>query len=230
MSVLFYKNYLVFTIIVSTGLYFFSTDSMALTQYHFLGDPASLMPTQTNSNITASNINFTDSVATQFNSVNSFLVIPNGGSTTAEQSVANNSFFQFTIVAETGYAINLLSLTFDNAYGNNNFGSGWVLRSSIDNFSTNIASQVVPIYYDFPGFTSQSVALNTPEYQGLTSPLTFRVYSFGSVPSEAAMAYANLALNGTTSTVAPIPDAIWLVSSGLIGFVRFVRRKAARVE
>jgi hypothetical protein len=91
-------------------------------------------------------------------------------STTPAQAVANNQYFQFTVTPETGFELDLSSLTFDAT--SNTPPSGWVLRSSLDGFATDLATADVPT--SFPTLTPVSIDLTGAAFQAISSAVSQR--------------------------------------------------------
>jgi len=143
-------------------------------------------------------------------------------STTPAAAVANNQFFSFTISANAGYQLDLSDLTFDAARGGSSSPRGWVLRSSIDGFAANIATDVVPT--DQPTVTPFSVNLSAAQYQGLLSPVTFRIYGYAPTAPGVGTYYDNLTLNGLVTQTIPIPSALLMLLGGLGALVPVAKR------
>jgi hypothetical protein len=117
---------------------------------------------------------------------------PGGGSTSADKAVAGGKFFEFTVTASPGFLLALDDLTFSSARGGAAVPRGWVLRSSVDGFASNIDSEEVPSVR--PDLTNFTVDLSGPEFQGLPE-VTFRIYTF--VPAGGqSLEYVDVTLNG----------------------------------
>jgi len=83
-------------------------------------------------------------------------------------------YFYFTLTPNSGYEINYVNLVFTaqrSAAGPSNF----VLRSSVDNYTADIP---VPAIVGTTA-VSTTVSLINPELQGLSTPVTFRLYGWG---------------------------------------------------
>jgi hypothetical protein len=188
------------------------SQSIVIANYQFTG--TSLAPTTSDANVSASNVNFTGSNASQFSLDNILVVNAATGATNATTAVSNNSFFAFTVTPNPLVSLALTSLDFQTAAGNANFTSdGYVVRSSVDSFGSDLSSGFYTT--PFPTFASTSVNLTAPSFQAITAPVTFRVYTFrggGSIPTATA-AYDNLTLNGTATPVPFESDALPVVGS-----------------
>lgn len=187
-----------------------------------LTDPTACAATTTASNATATMVNNTGSSADLMYGV----AVPNSTfveqlilSTTAADAVSNNQYFQFTVAANLGYALNLSDLTFDAASGGTSNPRGWVLRSNIDGFGADIATAAIPTIQ--PAFTPFSIDLTGAAYQGLASPVTFRIYGYAPSAPGVGIFYDNLTLNGE---VVPLPSAILMLLGGLGALVPLAKR------
>lgn len=115
-------------------------------------------------------------------------------------AVANSQFFHFSLAPEAGYLINLSSVTFDASRGGASTPRGWVLRSSLDGFSTSLGTAQVATSQ--PTLTSFSV--NLPgAFQNLAGPVEFRMYGYA--PSTGVgMFYDNLTVNGSVMSASQL--------------------------
>ena len=118
-------------------------------------------------------------------------------STDASAAVANNQFFQFHLAPEPGFHLNLSSFSFDAARGGSSTPRGWVVRSSVDGFSSNLGTADIPTAQ--PTLTSFAVNLSAPAFQNLTSALDFRIYGYAPTASGVGLFFDNLTVNGTVS-------------------------------
>jgi hypothetical protein len=147
-------------------------------------------------------------------------------STTAADAVDNNQYLQFTATPNTGYAMNLSNLTFDAAESSSSGPSGWVLRSSLDGFASNIATSQVttPTLSEFTVGLSGAAFQNVPE-------ATFRLYVY-SPGTDTGVFFDNLTLNGTTMrtvvAAAPEPSSLAYAATGVLMLAGFAWRKRHR--
>jgi hypothetical protein len=122
---------------------------------------------------------------------------PGPDSSSADQAVENDKYFQFTVMAAPDSFLDLVSLTFEAARGGADMPRGWVLRSSVDNFASNIDTQFVETQR--PELTLFTIDLSDGQFQGL-SAVTFRIYTF--VPFDGqSVDYRNVTLNGSVGPV-----------------------------
>ncbi len=187
-----------------------------LARYAFPGPVPALMVTTVDANVTASDVTFAGGVSTQFTTIPDILAV-NVAATAPATAVSTGSFFEITLAPTSGNALDLASFTFDAAAAT--IGGGYVLRSSLDGYTTNLAA--APISTIYPAFSPYNVSLADPSFQGVSGPVSFRVYTYtpGSNP---AAGYDNVTINGV---VIPVPEptaGVMLLLAG--GFLARRRR------
>ncbi len=148
-------------------------------------------------------------------------VNPNGNAASATAAVTNGVFFSFTLEPDTGYVMNLDSLQFKASRGGASTPRGWVVRSSLDGYATNIDSADIPTQR--PTWTDYSLNLSGSLYQNISGPVTFRFYVY-SPAAGSTIEFDNITLNGT---VVPEPSAWALAASGLLLVLACRRRRGA---
>lgn len=189
--------------------------------YNFTG----LAPSTLDANASASNVNFTGSSASQFTLAGVLAVNAAIGATDAATAVSNASFFQFSITPNSGYLMDLTELTVLGSSGTVSLpNNGYVVRSSVDGFSTDLASGAFQT--SFPTYTTISVDLSGSEFQNLTAQTTFRIYTWRDAGTNPAAAYDNLVLNGS---IVPIPEpgtmALGIAAVGMLIVTAISRRR-----
>lgn len=194
----------------------------ALVKYSAPG--GSFAPTEVTGNVTASDLSDAGSAgdlqagATFPNTV---FLQQNITSPDPASAVLNNQYFEFTVAADAGFEMDLTSLTFDAARGGASTPRGWVLRSSVDGYATDIATEVVAT--SLPNLSSFNVDLLSASYQDLTA-VTFRLYGYG--PSTGiGQFFDNIVVNGS---VQPIPEPTTLAALGVGALTLALRRRATR--
>ena len=107
-----------------------------------------------------------------------------------------NKYNGFTITASAGYGLILTSISFKQMF-DHPAGANWALRSSLDNFTANIASGT-----SINTWKTETVSL--PASFSYISPVTFRLYSFGGNVNQTFL-NDDVAVYGTVVTVPPTP-------------------------
>lgn len=145
---------------------------------------------------------------------------PNGNTTAADVVAdANTLYFSFTVTPNPGNFLDLTSLDFDAARGGNATPRGWVVRSSVDNFGANLGSSDVDTVRTT--LTPYSVDLSGSQFDNLTSPVEFRIYTYS--PNDGlTVEYDNFELRGAVLVTVPEPSGVVPV---LLALGLFVRRR-----
>lgn len=134
---------------------------------------------------------------------------------TPSAALANDEYISFSVVADSGYQLNLDSLDLVLFYQNGQGDSAdWAIYSSIDNFASALDSG-----FDLQGgtYTSANIDLSATEFDAVTDPLEFRI-SFGDVA--AVWTYAGVSTDNTSAEW-PKPSA-----AGLNGVVEAIPEPA----
>ncbi len=214
-----------------------ASHAQTLAGYSFdaVGGGSTFNATTTGANVTAGAINNTGASNTNIVANNTFgygtgyvlqAVVNAAGpaaSISAATAVLTNSFFQFTITPSSGYALSITGLSFQAGRGGAGTPRGYVVRSSVDNFLSDLGTSDVTTVR--PTFSNYNVGLSLT---GLTTATTFRIYTYapGTIQS---VEYDNVTLSGTSSIIgaaAPEPSSFGLAASILpLAGVVFARRK-----
>jgi hypothetical protein len=132
-----------------------------------------------------------------------------GGSCTEAANVFNNAtwntgatlnlnnYNEFSIASNSCYNLNLTKLTFTHKVSNVNTIPRWHLRSSIDNFASDIASDSITV-----NTVLNDTIILGPAFSGINQ-VTFRFYITGISTPNATWRNDNVSLWGTTTTVTP---------------------------
>ena len=120
----------------------------------------------------------------------------------AAEAVSVGNYAYFTLTANSGYVLNLSSLDFKVTRPGTSYSPrGWVVRSSVDSYGTNIATEDVTS--TDPTYTSKSLDLSGASYQGLSS-ITLRIYEYAQA-KDTKLFFDDLTLTGTVAESTGIP-------------------------
>ena len=122
--------------------------------------------------------------------------------TGAAEAVTENQYFSVTVTADAGYELDLSSLNFDAARGGSSTPRGYVVRSSVDGYASNIASADIGTAY--PTWTPVSIDLTGASYQNLAG-ITFRIYAYAPGTSY-TVAFDNIEINGSVVATGEPPS------------------------
>jgi hypothetical protein len=178
-----------------------ATAGFSQTVVSYQANGGSLAPTSVSSNATASNMNATGSALLDFTTVSfagvSFTAQPTLATTTPALAVTNAQYFQFTVTPNPDRRLDLGALVFRVAKGGVSDPRGWVVRSSLDGFSTDLADGIVPTVH--PTFTSFSTILPAT-FTNLASAVTFRFYTYCTGGGGEVLTYDDITLLGLVNT------------------------------
>ncbi len=134
-------------------------------------------------------------------------------------STLNNDYIEFTVTANAGKVLNLNggTLTYDVRSGGNSKQVNWVVRSSVGNFGSDLATGSTSSA-TFAGTTNNLTGVG---FDNLSS-ITFRVYGWKTDNED--LFFDNLTLNGSVVTPVPEPVHFALAGFGLLFFGIQTRR------
>ena len=185
-----------------------------LVLYSFPG--GAFTPTTTDPNVTSGAINATGSIGSvEPGSALANTVFYRYGalSTTPAAAVANNEFFQFTLTPNAGYELDFTSVTFDATRGGASTPRGFLLRTSLDGFTANVATADIPTAN--PTLTPFNISLSAPAFQNISSSTTFRLYQYAPSVGGVGTFYDNISVNGSANVI-PEPSTL-LFGLALLG-------------
>src|SRR5262245_50279883 len=142
--------------------------------------------------------------------------------TTPNLANINLGFYTFTLTPNGGSILNLSQLQIP-LEGPSSGPNQVVVRSSLNNFATNIAApftvpQGQPLTY--------SVDLTATMFQNLVSPITFHVYGFGANHANGQLRFFPNTV--VTGTVTPVPEpALMLSVASVFGGLAWRLRRVA---
>ncbi len=94
-------------------------------------------------------------------------------------AVTGNSYVSFTLAPHPGYAINFSAIMAQAKLQAATFNTAHVVvRSSLDNFTVDLASLSVPGNDTAVSFTPLMATFDDPEFVGVVQPVEFRLYLF----------------------------------------------------
>ncbi len=137
-------------------------------------------------------------------------------------NITTSTYFSFTLSPETGYGVNLTSLSFGARISNvTATPTTFQIYTSADSYGTSIASGT---------FTKGAWSLYSPTVTSTTTalnaPLTIRIYFLGGdgVSQTGGVRIDDLTI---TAQAVPEPQTFALIGLGLTGLLLFRKRRAA---
>lgn len=182
-----------------------------ISQYAFTGN--TLNATTVDPNVTAGSITGSPNVNNQATSTLIFVTgvgyasQPSLGvqrANTNEAGTRSNVYFTFTTSPNAGYELDFSSLTFNIARGGASTPRDYDIRSSLDGFASSLSGGIVTINTARPTFTPVSIDLSAPQFQHVTSPITFQMLYFTPTVAQ-SIDIDDITLNGS---VVPEPNSI----------------------
>lgn len=153
-------------------LSFFSAD-------YLFSQQAALWDFETDLTTTSVDVNASTGGVT-INSLSSTSIGGNGGGSaygfigyTTSALIDLNDYIEFSITPNSGYELNLFSVSFDEQQGNGTSPANWAIRSSVDGYIANLSATSTS-----GSWTTQTISLSS--HTGLTSETTFRIYGYNS--------------------------------------------------
>ncbi len=138
-----------------------------------------------------------------------------------ESSVAENVYFTLDVAPQTGYELDLSTLTFNAARGGGATPRTYDVRTSLDGFAASLTG-AVELLTARPTFTPVSIDLSGSQFQNITSPLTFQVRIMTPTVLQ-NVDFDDITINGEVAIAVPEPAAISLLS--IVGIAMIGRRR-----
>lgn len=113
-------------------------------------------------------------------------------------TINTSEYNQFSITPASGYVLNLTNITFTQEMSYNN-STTWALRSSVDNYTSNIATGTATT-------TSQTPSITLSGFTNLGAT-TFRLYIINANSSATNWSNDNVTLSGTVTLACTAPTA-----------------------
>jgi len=124
----------------------------------------------------------------------------NATSATAPTPFDPTEYYEFNMEPKTGYYFNFSDIKFTVLRGNTTHPNTFVLRSSLDNFASNISSPV-----SISGTTTPTaISFNASALTNINTAVTFRLYAYGATATSGSTAVGlnDFQINGQ---VLPLP-------------------------
>ncbi|AHF94707.1 hypothetical protein OPIT5_23720 [Opitutaceae bacterium TAV5] len=146
-------------------------------------------------------------------------------------AVEYDAYFEFSLTVDAGYELDVASITFGARRASNNTGpNNLAIRSSLDGFASNLASQAIAGTAADP----TGVVFNLGEtVQSVTGTIIFRIYGYGRNASNASYGLltigndssAPFTINGSVTSAIPEPGTIALGLGAVAVGVAAIRRR-----
>jgi Secretion system C-terminal sorting domain len=181
---------------------FFLSQAQTLVLWDFEGSNPAASTVPANGSATSVETSGSSQVISYFGGFNSASAISTVGFPT-NATIDLNKYFQFRVTPNSGFIVNISEITFQ--IRNSTTGpTAWILRSSVDNFATNIATSSALITTTFAQNTSGSLASNT-NLQGVGSGIIFRLYGVSATNTSGNIRVDNLTILGTITAGSSSP-------------------------
>ena len=229
------KSHPILLAAAASALISLPAQAAVLASYNF---STSVAPTTTAANLTAGSFTFATGFTTNTGysgtGQNIFARVTATTGSTLAGAITANQYVKVTIDADAGFALNLTSLTVDLGYSLDGVavptGIGVNLGASVFSSVGGFTAPAVLATQTFTAanqgatgilYQNVNIDLTAPAYQGLSSPIEFRIYFYdsvtGSSPTQPIHRVDNFTLNGA---VIPEPSAALLGGLGLLALLR----------
>lgn len=114
-----------------------------------------------------------------------------------------NQYFEFKLQPDNGYKVIFSNLTFTARKGNTTDPGTYVMRSSLDGFTTDITAP-----QNFPGTSATSLTYDLSPLSNVKTPITLRLYWYGSdrTSGTSLIGIDDFTFNGQTKVILAIPN------------------------
>ncbi|MBV9008127.1 MAG: PEP-CTERM sorting domain-containing protein [Verrucomicrobia bacterium] len=185
------RKFISFAVFIAASLVTRISGAAVLTEYQFTNNrTSSNVPVGAVASTFNNGAGMTTNIVTGYRTTTpsstidpSLFTLSSDTSSTEAGAVTNNNYYTFTLTPNAGIVLDLTSLTFryalDNSGGSTGFNATYFVRSSIDNFATDVGS--VPASAGkgkTTAFTTANIDLTASQFQNLSSAVTFRIYIY----------------------------------------------------
>jgi len=101
-------------------------------------------------------------------------------------------YFEFTITPNSGYLINFSSLVYTGQVSATTPPNAFAFRTSVDGFGSNVGTP-----------TATGTTISLAGYQGISVPITFRLYAWGAGSATATFSVNDFTFNGNVIVAPP---------------------------
>lgn len=165
------------------------------------------------------------------NGQNGLTVSPDGSTaSTQANAFSEGEYFSFTVSADTGFELDLTSLTFKGALNNAQSAYTWALTSSVDGHAVDniIDTGVISSGSNQAGtYESFIVDLTGSQFQNIAAEtdveFRFYLYNYTGTVTNRSTYLDNVVLNGTVSAI-PEPSTYAMIA-GMLAFVSVMVRR-----
>jgi hypothetical protein len=126
-------------------------------------------------------------------------------------SLDTNDYFEFTMDANSGYTLDLTSLTLTMQKSSTGPGN-LAIRSSLNNFGSNLQMGTVT------GTNTVTFSLSDASFNALSESITFRIYAWGATAGTGTLSVNDFSFEGTVNTAAALNNSAITTSTGTVNF------------
>lgn len=206
-------------LVVSLSIIPTLTNGVTIAQWTF--EPEVQTPASVEPNTTASEFTLNSGAITYYSGNGPTAVNAIGGTswTAAGPGASDAKWWEFTVTADSGYVLNLASLTFDDQAS----GTGAAHWSVTINGIQAISDQST--HNSFASGPMNIVDLSAVGFQDLTAA-DIKIFGFGASGIRGTWRLDNVTLDGMVAPVSSVPDSLplSLVGAALFGVLAFARR------
>ena len=178
-------------------LNFNSFSQITIAQWNF--DASTAVPTTTAANTTVTNVVYGSGIT----GTPAYF----GGNPSTGKAISNTGwnvtaidltkYLEVSITPSAGFSFNLTNFKFDGLRSSSG-ATNWAVRSSVDNFSTDIM-----IGTTGTSFSTNTISLTSSSYQNLSNIVKVRIYGYGATASTGTFRVDNITFSGSINSSSP---------------------------